>query len=128
MLLRHIELSLSGSGMECYSPGDLLNVWPRPDPAAVDAFLLRMDLRGEDRIRVQVADDVPLPEDRSSAGEDDRKYTASRGGVTVGGDGCMLPRGPLNTSAEGTIREFVEVRYLQVKPWLVLSGCSYDVE
>ena len=44
--------------MESYSPGDLINVWPRPDPASVDAFLLRAGLRGEDKIRVQAADDA----------------------------------------------------------------------
>jgi sulfite reductase alpha subunit-like flavoprotein len=44
--------------MESYSPGDLINVWPRPEPASVDTFLLRMGLRGEDKIRVQATDDA----------------------------------------------------------------------
>lgn len=42
--VRHVELSLEGSGLS-YEPGDALGVWPRNPPALVDAViaLLRLD-------------------------------------------------------------------------------------
>jgi sulfite reductase (NADPH) flavoprotein alpha-component len=42
--VRHIELSLEGSGLS-YEPGDALGLWPRNPPALVDAVidLLRLD-------------------------------------------------------------------------------------
>lgn len=42
--VRHIELSLQGSGLR-YQPGDALGVWPRNPPALVDDYLrlLRLD-------------------------------------------------------------------------------------
>ena len=42
--VRHIELSLEGSGLS-YKPGDALGVWPRNPPALVDQWLdaLRLD-------------------------------------------------------------------------------------
>lgn len=50
--MRHIEVSLEGSGMEDYAPGDLLTVWPRPETAAVDAFLQRMGWDGSQVVEV----------------------------------------------------------------------------
>ncbi|WP_343227487.1 assimilatory sulfite reductase (NADPH) flavoprotein subunit [Rhodanobacter sp. DHB23] len=42
--VRHLELSLQGSGLR-YEPGDALGVWPRNPPALVDDYLrlLRLD-------------------------------------------------------------------------------------
>lgn len=52
--MRHIEVSLEGSGMEGYAPGDLLTVWPRPEAAAVDAFLQRMGWDGSQVVEVRI--------------------------------------------------------------------------
>jgi sulfite reductase (NADPH) flavoprotein alpha-component len=44
--VRHIELSLEGSGPG-YEPGDALGVWPRNPPALVDAVLDALNLDGD---------------------------------------------------------------------------------
>ncbi|MGH8086524.1 MAG: assimilatory sulfite reductase (NADPH) flavoprotein subunit [Lysobacter sp.] len=44
--IRHIELSLDGSGLR-YEPGDALGVWPRNPPALVEAVLDTLALDGE---------------------------------------------------------------------------------
>lgn len=46
--IRHLELSLEGSGL-AYQPGDALGVWPRNPPALVDQWLdvLQLDGSGE---------------------------------------------------------------------------------
>nr|WP_225937939.1 assimilatory sulfite reductase (NADPH) flavoprotein subunit [Myxococcus sp. RHSTA-1-4] len=43
--VRHLELSLEGSGLE-YLPGDALGVWPHNPPELVDAFLSELKLDG----------------------------------------------------------------------------------
>ncbi|HZI11777.1 MAG TPA: sulfite reductase flavoprotein subunit alpha, partial [Myxococcus sp.] len=43
--VRHLELSLEGSGLE-YAPGDALGVWPRNPPELVDTFLSELKLDG----------------------------------------------------------------------------------
>nr|WP_246356671.1 assimilatory sulfite reductase (NADPH) flavoprotein subunit [Pyxidicoccus fallax] len=43
--VRHLELSLEGSGLE-YQPGDALGVWPHNPPELVDAFLSELKLDG----------------------------------------------------------------------------------
>ena len=57
---RHIELSLSGSGLN-YRPGDALGVVPRNDPALVAALLERLGLASEAP--------VPVKQDTISLGE-----------------------------------------------------------
>ncbi len=49
--IRHIELSLEGSGL-AYEPGDALGLWPRNPPALVDAVvaLLKLDPNAPVRI------------------------------------------------------------------------------
>jgi len=47
--VRHVELSLEGSGLS-YLPGDALGVWPRNPPALVDAVLSELSLDGGARI------------------------------------------------------------------------------
>ncbi|MBO9664661.1 assimilatory sulfite reductase (NADPH) flavoprotein subunit [Dokdonella sp.] len=44
--VRHVELSLEGSGL-AYEPGDALGVWPTNPPALVDAVLDVLHLDGE---------------------------------------------------------------------------------
>ena len=44
--IRHLELSLEGSGLN-YEPGDALGVWPRNPPALVDALLATLDFDGD---------------------------------------------------------------------------------
>lgn len=44
--IRHLELSLEGSGLH-YEPGDALGVWPQNPPALVDAVLAALDLDGD---------------------------------------------------------------------------------
>ena len=44
--VRHIELSLEGSGLR-YEPGDALGVWPVNPSALVDAVLATLDLDGD---------------------------------------------------------------------------------
>lgn len=48
---RHIELDLAGSGIS-YEPGDLLNILPRQNPAAVLRFLRRTGLDAQSVVRV----------------------------------------------------------------------------
>ena len=45
--VRHLELSLQGSGL-AYEPGDALGVWPRNPDALVDAVLATLRLDGWD--------------------------------------------------------------------------------
>jgi len=47
--VRHVELSLEGSGLS-YQPGDALGVWPRNPPALVDAVLAGLRLDGSTRV------------------------------------------------------------------------------
>ncbi|MBC7201971.1 MAG: assimilatory sulfite reductase (NADPH) flavoprotein subunit [Pusillimonas sp.] len=47
--IRHIELSLEGSGLH-YEPGDALGIWPRQDPALVQAVLQATGLNGEQTV------------------------------------------------------------------------------
>ncbi len=47
--VRHIELSLEGSGLH-YEPGDALGVWPVNPPALVDAVLTALELDGDDSV------------------------------------------------------------------------------
>ncbi|MFK2899901.1 assimilatory sulfite reductase (NADPH) flavoprotein subunit [Dyella jejuensis] len=49
--VRHLELSLEGSGLR-YAPGDALGVWPTQSPALVDALLRAVQLDGEMAVRV----------------------------------------------------------------------------
>ncbi|QQR46629.1 assimilatory sulfite reductase (NADPH) flavoprotein subunit [Myxococcus xanthus] len=44
--VRHLELSLAGSGLE-YAPGDALGVWPHNPPELVASFLSELRLDGE---------------------------------------------------------------------------------
>ena len=50
--IRHIELSLEGSGLG-YEPGDALGVWPTNPPALVDAVLATLKLDGERSISIR---------------------------------------------------------------------------
>lgn len=50
--IRHIELSLEGSGLS-YEPGDALGVWPTNPPALVDAVLATLKLEGERSISIR---------------------------------------------------------------------------
>jgi sulfite reductase (NADPH) flavoprotein alpha-component len=43
--IRHIEISLEGSGLQ-YEPGDALGIWPVNPPALVDAVLATLELDG----------------------------------------------------------------------------------
>ena len=47
--VRHLELSLQGSGLR-YEPGDALGVWPRNPPALVDDCLRLLRLDGEQEV------------------------------------------------------------------------------
>ncbi|HEY5803323.1 MAG TPA: assimilatory sulfite reductase (NADPH) flavoprotein subunit [Lysobacter sp.] len=47
--VRHIELSLEGSGLR-YEPGDALGLWPSNPPALVDAVLSTLQLDGNDDV------------------------------------------------------------------------------
>lgn len=44
--IRHVELSLEGSGLH-YEPGDALGLWPLNPPALVEAVLRTLELDGE---------------------------------------------------------------------------------
>lgn len=48
--VRHLELSLEGSGLE-YAPGDALGVWPHNPPELVDAFLSELKLDGGTEVK-----------------------------------------------------------------------------
>ena len=47
--VRHIELSLAGSGLD-YTPGDALGIWPTNDPALVNEILEQLHLDGKTRV------------------------------------------------------------------------------
>lgn len=51
--IRHIELSLEGSGLS-YEPGDALGLWPRNPPALVDAVLDLLKLDGNAPVSLEV--------------------------------------------------------------------------
>lgn len=56
--IRHIELSLEGSGLE-YQPGDALGIWPRNPPALVDAVIAALRLSGDEPVE-QAGQTLPL--------------------------------------------------------------------
>lgn len=58
--IRHLELSLEGSGL-AYEPGDALGVWPRNPPALVDALLAALDADGDAPV-AQAGVELPLRE------------------------------------------------------------------
>ena len=58
--VRHIELSLEGSGLH-YQPGDALGVWPANPPALVEAVLRTLALDGDAPVTVG-NDSLPLRE------------------------------------------------------------------
>ena len=81
--------------MAAYEPGDLLSVFPRPDPAAIDAFLERMGLQGEKMVRVTAAASAAAAADNGREnGADPAAGSGQQAGAEV---------------ASGTIRSFVEV-------------------
>lgn len=47
--IRHVELSLEGSGLS-YEPGDAIGVWPENPPALVDQWLTLLKLDGEQHV------------------------------------------------------------------------------
>jgi sulfite reductase (NADPH) flavoprotein alpha-component len=47
--VRHVELSLEGSGLH-YEPGDAIGVWPENPPALVDQWLALLKLDGEQHV------------------------------------------------------------------------------
>lgn len=49
--VRHVELSLEGSGLR-YAPGDALGIWPTQSPALVDAVLKTVQLDGNTTVSV----------------------------------------------------------------------------
>lgn len=58
--IRHVELSLEGSGLH-YEPGDALGVWPRNPPALVAAVLDTLGLDGDTAVS-HGGDERPLAE------------------------------------------------------------------
>jgi sulfite reductase (NADPH) flavoprotein alpha-component len=48
--VRHVEVSLEGSGLE-YAPGDALGVWPHNPPELVHAFLSELKLDGGTEVK-----------------------------------------------------------------------------
>jgi sulfite reductase (NADPH) flavoprotein alpha-component len=50
--VRHIELSLEGSGLT-YKPGDALGVWHENPPAVVDAVLAAVGATGEESVAIE---------------------------------------------------------------------------
>ena len=65
--IRHLELSLEGSGL-AYEPGDALGVWPRNPPVLVDALLAALDFDG-DAVVAHTGTELPLREWLSSKRE-----------------------------------------------------------
>ncbi len=55
---RHLEFDLTGSGIH-YAPGDLLTIFPCQSPAAVSAFLQRMNLDPDAWVRIESAEIPP---------------------------------------------------------------------
>jgi sulfite reductase (NADPH) flavoprotein alpha-component len=49
--VRHVEISLAGSGLE-YRPGDALGIWHENPPAVVDAVLAALRASGEELVAV----------------------------------------------------------------------------
>lgn len=49
--IRHLELSLEGSGLH-YEPGDALGIWPRNAPTLVDRVLETLDLDGQAAVTI----------------------------------------------------------------------------
>lgn len=47
--VRHVELSLEGSGLQ-YEPGDALGVWPTNPPTLVSQWLETLGLRGDEEV------------------------------------------------------------------------------
>ena len=82
--------------MAAYEPGDLLSVFPRPDPAAVDAFLERMGLHGEQVVRVSAANSSA-----AAAADDGREGSADLAAGSGRRAGAEV--------ATGSIRSIVEV-------------------
>ncbi|KAG1663014.1 hypothetical protein FOA52_016029 [Chlamydomonas sp. UWO 241] len=81
--VRHIELSLAGSGMEAYEPGDLLNVWPRPCAATVDTFLARMGLSGREMVEVQPTESQPgVPSPSTGTAREFAEFVLDVGGAS----------------------------------------------
>ena len=58
--IRHVELSLEGSGLH-YEAGDALGIWPVNPPALVDAVLATLELDGE-QVVTQGEQALPLRE------------------------------------------------------------------
>jgi sulfite reductase (NADPH) flavoprotein alpha-component len=56
--VRHIELSLEGSGLR-YAPGDAVGVWPTQSPVLVDAVLGALKLNGDELVEI-AAEALPL--------------------------------------------------------------------
>jgi sulfite reductase (NADPH) flavoprotein alpha-component len=56
--VRHLELSLEGSGLR-YAPGDALGVWPTQSPQLVDAVLTILQLDGDALVKTSV-EELPL--------------------------------------------------------------------
>jgi sulfite reductase (NADPH) flavoprotein alpha-component len=50
--VRHLEISLAGSGLE-YRPGDALGVWHENPPAVVDAVLAALHAAGDETVAVE---------------------------------------------------------------------------
>jgi sulfite reductase (NADPH) flavoprotein alpha-component len=50
--VRHVELSLEGSGLH-YEPGDAIGVWPENPPALVDQWLSLLKLDGEQLVHYE---------------------------------------------------------------------------
>ena len=65
--IRHLELSLEGSGLH-YEPGDALGVWPHNPPALVDAVLAALEFDG-DAPFAHAGTELPLREWLSSKRE-----------------------------------------------------------
>ncbi|GAB3747686.1 diflavin oxidoreductase [Lysobacter olei] len=65
--IRHIELSLEGSGLQ-YQPGDALGVWPQNPPRLVEAVIATLSLDGEQIVQ-HAGQALPLREWLSSRRE-----------------------------------------------------------
>jgi sulfite reductase (NADPH) flavoprotein alpha-component len=50
--VRHVEISLAGSGLE-YRPGDALGIWHENPPAVVDAVLAALHASGDEAVAVE---------------------------------------------------------------------------
>jgi sulfite reductase alpha subunit-like flavoprotein len=80
--VRHVSLDVSGAAGELsYEPGDAVAIWPRADPAAVDWFLERCGLDGNEVVEVAAAD----ADAGAGAGGDATPRTQHRVGDLVAG-------------------------------------------